>query len=180
MELLLHFNISHIAHWNEYFDRFLGSGLSGSTVYCGLDIVTGELVALAEWSFKSTVGQKRSGKIEDEKLLKQVSVHVLRFVKCLYSTSFFTEVNLTSFVKFYSTVFFTEVNLTSFVKFYSTAFFTEVNLTSFVNWNFTVLYFLLKSILPVLSNFTVLHFLPKSILPVLSNFTVLYFLLKSI
>jgi hypothetical protein len=55
---------------------FPGFGQSGSTVYCGLDIVTGEMVALSEWTFKSQVAQKRSAngksKIEDEKLSKQV------------------------------------------------------------------------------------------------------------
>lgn len=53
-------------------------GNSGSTVFCGLDIVSGEMVALSEWRFKSQHGgQKRSPydktKLEDEKLLKQVS-----------------------------------------------------------------------------------------------------------
>lgn len=53
-----------------------GCGQSGSTVYCCLDILTGEMVALSEWNFKSQLGQKRSAhdksKIEDEKFLKQV------------------------------------------------------------------------------------------------------------
>ncbi|CAB3984769.1 eIF-2-alpha kinase GCN2-like [Paramuricea clavata] len=55
----------------------LGVGQSGSTVYRGMDTKTGEFVALSEWKFMSQDGQKQSthdkSKIEDEKLLKQVS-----------------------------------------------------------------------------------------------------------
>ncbi|XP_028409017.1 eIF-2-alpha kinase GCN2-like [Dendronephthya gigantea] len=63
----------HIVHCG----KCLGSGQYGSTVFCGLDIVTGGMVAMSEWSFKSQTVQKRPSydraKIEDEKLLKQVA-----------------------------------------------------------------------------------------------------------
>lgn len=71
-----------------------GSGECGSTVYCGLDIVTGGMVALSEWSFKSQTVQKRSNydrtKIEDDKLLKQVIIHLLTlgFTRLCFSLSY--------------------------------------------------------------------------------------------